>query len=129
MAIRVKRANGERLIPDDKMTEYLAMGYSVIDDQGHVIAKPDPKTPAEFKAAMDDLKAKHADEIAERDKAIDACKEECAKLIAENDALKAAYKALETASGHKQGNSAVENETPGEANSGPNKGKATNAAK
>lgn len=54
--VRMRKANGERLVPPEKVAEYLELGYSVIDSEGHVIKRPDPKTPAEFKAAVAEMK-------------------------------------------------------------------------
>lgn len=71
MSVRVRRANGERVIPDEKVTEYLEMGYSVIDDLGNVVRRPKPKITDEIKAML-----------AEKDKAIDC-------LLKEIDTLKA----------------------------------------
>lgn len=71
MSVRVRRANGERIIPDEKVAEYLEMGYSVLDAKGNVVKRPEPKTIPELKAV-----------IAEKDKII-------AELTAENEKLKA----------------------------------------
>ena len=52
MSVRVRRANGERIIPDEKVAEYLEMGYSVLDAKGNVVKRPEPKTIPELKAAL-----------------------------------------------------------------------------
>lgn len=52
MSVRVRKANGERVVPEEKVAEYLEMGYSVIDSKGNIIKRPDPKTSAEFKAVL-----------------------------------------------------------------------------
>lgn len=54
--VRMRKANGERLVPPEKVAEYLELGYSVIDSEGHVVKRPDPKTPAEFKAVVSEMK-------------------------------------------------------------------------
>ena len=80
MSVRVRRANGERIVPDEKVAEYLEMGYSVLDDQGNVVKRPEPKTIPEFKAV-----------IAEKDKLI-------SELSAAVDDLKAVIAEKEAAS-------------------------------
>lgn len=52
MSVRVRRANGERIIPDEKVAEYLEMGYSVLDAKDNVVKRPEPKTIPELKAAL-----------------------------------------------------------------------------
>ena len=79
MSVRVRRANGERIIPDEKVAEYLEMGYSVLDAKGNVVKRPEPKTIPELKAAL-----------AEKDKLIaelSASVEELKAALAEKDTV------------------------------------------
>lgn len=132
------KGNGERLVPDEKVTEYLEMGYSVIDRDGKVIKKPKPTTPAEF----NEIVHAYEQEIAQKDEAILA-------LTADNNMLKAAladltkqhhgepeaetaengeYSAEEAADEVTHANSAPESETPQKGNSVTKKRTATKAA-
>lgn len=56
MATRMIRGNGERLVPDEKVTEFLKMGYSVIDDQGNVTVEAEPSTIPQYKALVEKLR-------------------------------------------------------------------------
>ena len=56
MATRMIRGNGERLVPDEKVTEFLKLGYSVIDDQGNVTVEAAPSTIPQYKALVEKLR-------------------------------------------------------------------------
>ena len=56
MATRMIRGNGERLVPDEKVTEFLKLGYSVIDDQGNVTVEAEPSTIPQYKALVEKLR-------------------------------------------------------------------------
>lgn len=71
MPTLMKKANGERYVPDEKVAEYLALGYSVIDSTGKVLQEPEPTTIEQFR-------------------------KECHKLTNEITRLQAANLALET---------------------------------
>lgn len=86
MSTRVIRGNGERIVPDEKVAEYLAMGYSVIDAQGNVVRSPETNNPADLKKQIEIL-------TKERDEARMAAVELAEKLFnvnAENETLRAA---------------------------------------
>lgn len=55
MSVLVRKGNGERLIPDEKMTEFLEMGYSVINSKGEVIVEAVPSTVPQYKALVNRL--------------------------------------------------------------------------
>lgn len=48
----VKKANCERTISDDKVSEYLEMGYSLIDGSGTVLKKGKPQTKGDLQTAL-----------------------------------------------------------------------------
>ena len=131
MPTLMKKANGERLVPDEKVTEYLEMGYSVIAPDGKVLEKPKPTTPAEFAEVIRD----YENLILEKNAAIVA-------LTADNNMLRAAladvtkpvqteavaetvgngsYRVEEAADEADPANSAPETETPQKGNSGAKK--------
>ncbi len=57
MALVVK-GNTEFTIPEEKVKEYLEMGYSQIDYKGKVIQNGNPKTPDDYNHLVSELKAK-----------------------------------------------------------------------
>lgn len=61
MSVLVRRGNGELLIPDEKMAEYLSMGYSVIDSNGKVLVEAEPSTIPQYKALVASLRKQVAD--------------------------------------------------------------------
>lgn len=77
MPTLMKKANGERLVPDEKVAEYLEMGYSVINSDGEVLKEPAPTTPAQFRKIMHDY-----------DMQLLAKDDTIAALTAENNTLK-----------------------------------------
>lgn len=64
MAI-VKRANVELRVPEERVKEYLEMGYSVIDSDGNVIQRCQPQTLEDYKRYARELE----EQIAELQKA------------------------------------------------------------
>lgn len=58
--VRMRKANGERLVPAEKVTEYLEMGYSVLDSRGNVVQKPKACTVPELKAQVAELEKENA---------------------------------------------------------------------
>ena len=56
MSVLVRRGNGELLIPDEKMAEYLSMGYSVIDSNGKVLVQAEPTTVPQYKELVATLR-------------------------------------------------------------------------
>ena len=53
---RVKRGGRELVVPDSDVAEYLADGYSVIDDQGNVLTKTQAMSFSQLKAEYDTVK-------------------------------------------------------------------------
>lgn len=84
--VRVRKANGERVVPAEKAHEYLEMGFSILDDKGNVVERPAPTTIPEFRQQVAELKA----EIRERDEIIE-------KLTAQIEQLTASDKVENTA--------------------------------
>ncbi len=60
MATLMKKGNGERLVPDEKVAEFLEMGYSAIDDLGRVLIQAKPTTIADYKALVSKLQQENA---------------------------------------------------------------------
>ena len=79
----VKRANCERIVPDEKVNEFLALGYSLIDKDGTVLKKGKAQSKEDLLVAYKDAQAENAD-----------LKAENVKLKEENDSLKAEIEAL-----------------------------------
>lgn len=52
MSVLMKKGNGERQVPEEKVAEFLALGYSVIDSEGKVLVEAEPTNLAEYKAAL-----------------------------------------------------------------------------
>lgn len=80
----VKRANCERKIPEEKLNEFLALGYSLIDDKGNVLQKGKANSKEDLLTAYNDAQAENAELHAE----IVRLKEENDSLHAEIEALK-----------------------------------------
>lgn len=80
MAILIKKGNGERLVPEEKMAEFLELGYSVIDSSGKVLINPKPTTIADYKSLVKKLEYEKAALQAD----YEALKQECEKLYASN---------------------------------------------
>ncbi len=73
----VMRKNKQLQIPDEKLEEFLAMGYSSIDEKGEVIIAGKVTTLAGYEAENNSLKAENAE-----------LKKEIENLKAENTQLK-----------------------------------------
>ena len=100
MSVLVRRGNGERLIPDEKVTEFLQMGYSVIDSKGKVIVEAEPSTIPQYKTLVADLRNQVRD-----------LKAQVAVLEEQNTALKTRDNASKAAGGQQPTNSTPEKET------------------
>ena len=100
MSVLVRRGNGELLIPDEKMAEYLSMGYSVIDSNGKVLVEAEPSTIPQYKTLVADLRNQVRD-----------LKAQVAVLEEQNTALKTRNSASNTADGQQPTNSTPEKET------------------
>lgn len=100
MSVLVRRGNGELLIPDEKMAEYLSMGYSVIDSNGKVLVEAEPSTIPQYKALVASLRKQVRD-----------LKAQVAVLEEQNTALKTRNSASKAADGQQPTNSTPEKET------------------
>lgn len=56
----VKKCNAEYTVPEEKVKEYLAMGYSLIDESGKVIQKGAAHSKDELAAENNALKKENA---------------------------------------------------------------------
>ncbi len=83
MAI-VKKANRERIVPEEKVNEFLALGYSLIDNDGNVLKKGTAQTKDDFRVALKEAQIENTELHAE----IVRLKEENDSLHAEIEALK-----------------------------------------
>lgn len=101
MSVLVRRGNGERLIPDEKVAEFLQMGYSVIDSKGKVIVEAEPSTIPQYKTLVADLRNQ-----------VRALKAQVAVLEEQNTALKTRDNASKAADGQQPTNSTPEAEGP-----------------
>lgn len=84
MVIRVFKGNVEYRVSDEKKQEYLDLGYSVLDDDGHVIIQGRPVTLADYKQR-----------VSEMETTLKRCEVEYEELNARFVALKSAYDTLE----------------------------------
>ena len=73
----VMKKNKQLQVPDEKLEEFLALGYNEIDSEGKVVSVGKATTLAGFQAENDRLKAENTQ-----------LKEEIEKLKAENVKLK-----------------------------------------
>ena len=55
MSVLVKKGNSERVIAEEKLPEFLKMGYSHIDKNGKVIKKGEAQTASDLRAAYADV--------------------------------------------------------------------------
>lgn len=88
--IRVCKGNCEYMVPDFKEKEYLALGYSVLNDDGTVRIHGRPVTLEDYKLRLGELEA-------ENQKLKEALSEANAQLQLERDeytTLKSAYDTL-----------------------------------
>lgn len=58
--IRVKKANAEYRVPDEKLEEYLALGYCQIDEHGGLIKESKAQGTAALMAEVERLQAQNA---------------------------------------------------------------------
>ena len=100
MSVLVRRGNGELLIPDEKMAEYLSMGYSVIDSNGKVLVEAEPTTAPQYKELVATLRRQVKD-----------LQTQVAVLEEQNTALKTRNSASKAADGQQPTNSTPEKET------------------
>ena len=84
----VKRANCERIVPDEKVNEFLALGYSLIDKDGTVLKKGKAQSKEDLLVAYKDSQAENAELHAE-----------IVRLKNENDALHAEIETLKANNG------------------------------
>ena len=120
MPTLMKKANGERLVPDEKVAEYLEMGYSVIAPDGKVLEKPRPTTPAEFAQIIrekDAIIAALAADNAMLKAALADATQRVQTELATDTAENGAYEAEEAADTPDPANSAPETEMPQKGNS------------
>ena len=80
----VKRANSERIVPEEKVKEFLELGYSLIDEKGNVLKKGKAQSKEDLLVAYNEANA----EIAALKDENKALKDENANLKAELDKLK-----------------------------------------
>ena len=88
MSVRMCKANCERLVPKEKVAEYLEMGYSALDDKGNVVKRPVANTVPGLKARVAELEAENA-----------ACKAHNEMLKARVAELEAVLSTFETIGG------------------------------
>lgn len=79
----VKRANCERIVPDEKVNEFLSLGYSLIDKDGTVLKKGKAQSKEDLLVAYKDVQKENEEFQAE-----------IVRLKTENDSLKAEIEAL-----------------------------------
>ncbi len=77
MALMIK-GNCEKIVSEEKVSEFIELGYSLLDDKGKVIKHGNPQNKDDFRAENEALKHENA-----------SLNSENKKLIAENEALKA----------------------------------------
>ena len=86
--VLVKRANCERVIAEDKVAEFLALGYSVIDKDGTVLQKGKATSKEDLLVAYNAAQAENTELHAE-----------IVRLKNENDALHAEIETLKANGG------------------------------
>lgn len=86
----VKRANCERCVPDDKVKEYLELGYSLIDKSGNVLEKGKAQSKEDLLVAFNEATAEIEGLKAENE----SLKDEIVRLKKEVDALRAENESL-----------------------------------
>lgn len=77
MAI-VKKANAEYRIPNERLDDYIAKGYSQIDEHGNIIREPEKRGEKALKEKISHLETENADlrrQIAELEKTLKKFKE------------------------------------------------------
>lgn len=93
----VKRANCERIVPDEKVNEFLALGYSLIDKDGTVLKKGKAQSKEDLLVAYKDAQAENTELHAE-----------IVRLKNENDALRAEIETLKANNGGGTGDDGAE---------------------
>lgn len=98
---QVMKGNRQLTINEEKVEEFLSMGYSLIDGKGNVTKAGSAVTFKDLKLENETLKAELAkvQEVADNNsnsEELDAIKAENAALKTENEALKAENEALKT---------------------------------
>lgn len=74
----VKKANAEYRIPDERLDEYIAEGYSQIDKHGNIIREPEKRGEKALKEKISKLETENADlqkQVAELKKTLKEIKE------------------------------------------------------
>lgn len=84
----VKKANCERVISEEKLKEYLELGYSLIDKKGTILQKGKAQTKDDLRVAFNEATAENA-----------ALKKENEALKAENAKIKAEFEKLSSGAG------------------------------
>lgn len=84
MSVLVKKGNSERVIAEEKLPEFLKMGYSHIDKSGKVIKKGEAQTASDLRAAY----AEATKEVAALTKQVEELSDELDVVKKENEALK-----------------------------------------
>jgi multidrug resistance efflux pump len=84
----VIRGNSERNIPDEKLQEYLEMGYSEIDSKGNVLQEGKSTDPSKLESFLKEAKSKLA-----------AVESENTSLKSEVEDLKSKLAAVESGNG------------------------------
>lgn len=85
MSVLVKKGNSERVIAEEKLPEFLKMGYSHIDKNGKVIKKGEAQTTNDLRAAYSEA----VKEVETLTKKFNELSEELDAVKKENEALKA----------------------------------------
>ncbi len=98
---QVMKGNRQLTINEDKVEEFLALGYSLIDKEGKIVQAGTATTFKDLKLENETLKAElaKAQEVKENSsnsEELDATKAENEKLKVENETLKADNEALKT---------------------------------
>lgn len=57
----VKKANAEYRIPHERLDDYIAIGYSQIDEHGNIIREPEKRGEKALKDKISQLEAENAD--------------------------------------------------------------------
>lgn len=90
MSVLVKKGNNERVIAEEKLPEFLKMGYSHIDKTGKVIKKGEAQTAGDLRAAY----AEATKEVTALTKQVEELNEKLDAANKENDELKAEIERL-----------------------------------
>lgn len=138
MPTLMKKANGERLVPDEKVPEFLEMGYSVIASDGKVLQEARPTTLAQYRNKVIELEQRlrevqtgfnaYVDEMCASMMAKEQRILELEKMLAEaslpDATINAPYSAEQAADTTNKNKNAPETATPEKPASGTKKRKA-----